>query len=231
MKQVVKKVEKVGEHDYQLTGSSACTSALDGIRKILPTAALQREICADGLTRQERGMVDRELFPKRRHARARKKYVRQVRQRSNTVVCDMIADDGNTLTLPVAKTLQHYDVGERLPRGRPRTHRLPANIADSLTELKLTTEIRRSILGAIPPSKRANLERRAIRRTSAGVGPAAVRRTETANPGYQEPGDRQKANRKRGPQGPPGRTDGAGKGRAESDGGRGSRVPRRGFSK
>ena len=219
------------EHDYQLTGSSACTSALDGIRKISPTAALQREIGADGLTRQERGMIDRELFPKRRHARARKKYVRQVRQRSNTVVCDMIADDGHTLTLPVAKTLQHYDVGEQLPRGRPRTHRLPANIADTLTELKLTTEIRRSILGAIPPSKRASLERRAIRRAAAKLGPAEVRTNEKANPGYQEPGDRQKANRKRGPHGPPGHTVGAGEGRAASDGGRGSRVPRRGFSK
>ena len=193
MEQVVKKVENVCEHDYQLTGPSACTSALDGIRKISPTAALQREIGADGLTRQERGMIDRELFPKRRHARARKKYVRQVRLRSNTVFCDMIADDGHTLTLPVAKTLQHYDVGEQLPRGRPRTHRLPANIADTLTELKLTTEIRQSILGAIPPSRRASLERRAIRRAAAKLGPAdEVRTNEKAHPGYQEPGDRPK---------------------------------------
>ena len=90
MKQVIKQVAVVGEHDYQLTGASACTSALEGVRKISPTDALQREIGADGLTRQERGMIDRELFPKRRHARARKKYVRTVRQRSNTVVCDLI---------------------------------------------------------------------------------------------------------------------------------------------
>ena len=205
---------------------------LDGIRKISPTDASQREIGADGLTRQERGMIDRELFPKRRHARARKKYIRKVRQRSNTVVCDLIADDGSKLTLPMATTLQHYDVGEQLPRGRPRTHRLPANIADTLTELKMTKEIRRSIMGAIPIKKRATLERRATRKASAGkLGPAAAGTNETAKPGYQEPGDRQKANRKRGPPGPPGHTDGAGKGRAESDGGRGSRVPRRGFSK
>ena len=147
------------------------------------------------------------------------------------MVCDLIADDGSKLTLPMATTLQHYDVGEQLPRGRPRTHRLPANIADTLTELKLTTEIRRSILGAIPPSKRANLERRAIRRASAELGPAESRMNETVNPGRQEPGDRHTANRKRGPHGPPGRTVGAGEGRAASDGGRGSRVPRRGFSK
>ena len=176
-------------------------------------------------------MIDRELFPKRKHARSRRKYVRSVRQRSNTVVCDLIADDGETLALPMTAALQHHEVGERIPQGRQRLHRLPESIADRLTELKLTTDIRRAILGAIPPSKRATLERRAIRRTSAGVGPAGVRRTETAKPGYQKPGDRKKANRKRGPQGPPGHTDGAGRGRAESDGGRGSQVPRRGFSK
>ena len=87
MKQIVKKVEKVCEHDYQLTGSSACTSALGGIRKISPTDALQREIGTDGLTRQERGMIDRELLPERRHAGARKKYVRAVRQRSAAASC------------------------------------------------------------------------------------------------------------------------------------------------
>ena len=159
--------------------------------------------------------------------------MRTVRQRSNTVVCDLMAGDGNTLTLPMAATLQHYEIGEQLPRGRQRTHRLPENIADTLTELKLTTDIRRSILGAIPPSKRAALERRAIRRAAAGkLGPAGTGMNETAaNPGHQEPGDRQKANRERGANGPPVHTDGAGRGRAESDGGRGSQVPRRGFSK
>ena len=136
-----------------------------------------------------------------------------------------------TLTLPMAATLQHHEIGERMPRGRQRTHRLPENVADTLTELKLTTDIRRSILGAIPPNKRATLERRAIRRASAGLGPAGAKTSEAVNPGHQRPGDRRQANRKRGPQGPPGHTDGAGKGRAESDGGRGSRVPRRGFSK
>ena len=134
MKQVIKQIAVVGEHDYQLTGASACTSAMEGVRKLSPTEALQQEIGADGLTRQERGMIDRELFPKRRHARARKKYVRTVRQRSNTVVCDLIADDGNTLTLPMAATLQHHEIGERMPRGRQRTHRLPENVADTLTE-------------------------------------------------------------------------------------------------
>ena len=230
MKQVIKQVERVSEHDYQLTGASACTSAMEGVRKLSPTEALQQEIGTDGLTRQERGMIDRELFPKRKHANARKKYVRTVRQRSNTIVCDLITDDGKTLVLPMTAALQHHELGEHMPRGRQRVHRLPESIADKLTELTLTTDIRRTILGAIPPSKRATLQRRAIKR-AAGLGPAAVRIQETLSPGCQEPGDRRKANRKRGPQGPPGHTEGAGEGRAESDGGRGSRVPRRGFSK
>ena len=91
------------------------------------------------------------------------------------MVCDLIAEDGHTLTLPMAVTLRHYDVplaGEQISRGRARTHRLPARIAETLTELQLTTDIRRTILGAIPASRRAALERRAIRRASAGVGPA-----------------------------------------------------------
>ena len=196
-----------------------------------PAEALKREICADGLTRQERGMVDRELFPKRKHAKARRKYVRRVRQRSNTVVCDLIAEDGHTLTLPMAVTLRHYDVGEQISRGRARTHRLPARIAETLTELQLTTDIRRTILGAIPASRRAALERRAIRRASAGVGPAKETTEEPRRRTGKVPGCRSTANRRRGPDGPSRRTAGSGEGRAEGDRGRGAQVPRRGFSK
>ena len=200
-----------------------------------PGEALQREIGADGLTRQERGMIDRELFPKRKHAGSRKKYVRQVRQRSNTVMCDLIAEDAKLLTLPMAAVLQHYTVGDNLKRGRARSHRLPARIAEKLHELKLTVDIKRSILGAIPPHRRATLERRA-RRASAGVGP--TEKKTTRNTGEQKteyrgrkPGTRRQANRIQGPNGPPGHPAGDGAGRAESDKGRGSGVPRRGFPK
>ena len=86
-------------------------------------------------------MIDRELFPKRKHARARKKYVRTVRQRSNTVVCDLITDDGETLVLPMTATLQHHEIGEHMPRGRQRVHRLPANIADALTKALESSEL------------------------------------------------------------------------------------------
>ena len=176
-------VVAIKDGTYQLTGPGACTSALAGVRKMSPAEALHREVGADGLTRQERGMIDRELFPKRKSATARKKYVRRVRQRSNTVVCDLIAEDGQTLTLPMTATLRHYDVGEQVNRGRARTHRLPARIAETLTELKLTTDIRRTILGAIPPSRRARLERRARRANSAGLGPARETDEEGPRPG------------------------------------------------
>ena len=201
---------------------------------MLPAEALHREVGADGLTRQERGMIDRELFPKRKHAKARRKYVRRIRQRSNTVVCDLIAEDGHTLTLPMAAALRHYNVGEQIGRGRARTHRLPARIAETLTELKLTTDIRRTILGAIipPPSRRAALERRAIRANSAGLGPA--RETDEEEPRRRAgkvPACRLTANRRRGPDGPSRYTARDGEGRAEGDRGRGAQVPRRGFSK
>ena len=147
-------------------------------------------------------------------------------------MCDLIAEDGHTLTLPMATTLRHYEVGEQIDRGRARTLRLPSRIAETLTELKLTTNIRRTILGAIPPSRRAALERRAMRAISAGVGPPRGTNEEPRRRTGKVPDCRSTANRRRGPQGPPGHIVGAGEGRAaENDGGRGSRVPRRGFSK
>ena len=147
------------------------------------------------------------------------------------MVCDLIAGDGHTLTLPMAVTLRHYDVGEQISRGRARTHRLPARIAETLTELKLTTDIRRTILGAIPPSRRAMLERRAIRAISAGLGPAKETSEESRRRTGKVPDCRSTADRRRGPDGPSGHTAGGGEDRAEGDRGRGAQVPRRGFSK
>ena len=181
-------------------------------------------------------MIDRELFPRRKHAGTRKKYVRRVRQRSNTVVCDLITEDAKLLTLPMAAILQHHTVGENLKRGRARSHRLPERIAEKLQELKLTVDIKRSILGAIPPHRRAALERRAARAHSARVGPAEKKTTRSTGEQKteyrgQKPGTRRQANRIQGPNGPPGHPAGDGAGRAESDKGRGSGVPRRGFPK
>ena len=118
------------------------------------------------------------------------------------MVCDLIAEDGHTLALPMmAVTLRHYDVGEQISRGRARTHRLPARIAEILTELKLTKDIRRTILGAIPPSRRAALERRAMRAISAGVGPPRGTNEEPRRRTGKVPDCRSTANRRRGPDG------------------------------
>ena len=147
------------------------------------------------------------------------------------VAITSIADDGHTLTLPMAVTLRHYDVGEQISRGRARTHRLPARIAETLTELRLTTDIKRTILGAIPPSRRAALERRAMRAIAAGLGPTRETSEEQRRRTGKVPDCRSTADRRRGPDGPSGHTAGGGEDRAESDRGRGAQVPRRGFSK
>ena len=136
MRQTTRRVVAVENGTYRLSGAGACTSALEGVPRVSPEKALQCEVGADGLTRQERGMIDRELFPRRKHAGARKKYVRRVRQRSNTVVCDLITEDAKLHTLPMAAILQHHTVGETLKRGRARSHRLPERIAEKLQELK-----------------------------------------------------------------------------------------------
>ena len=148
-------------------------------------------------------------------------------------MCDLITEDAKLLTLPMAAVLQHYTVGDNLKGGRARSCRLPARIAEKLHELKLTADINRTILGAIPPHRRATLERRA-RRASAGVGP--TEKKTTRNTGEQKteyrgqrPGTRKQANRMQGPNGPPGHPVDDGGGRAEGDKGRGSGVPRRGF--
>ena len=54
----------------------------------------------------------------------------------------------------------------------PRSHRLPERVAERPQELKLTADIRRTILGAIPPHRRAALERRATRAQSVRARPA-----------------------------------------------------------
>ena len=64
--------------------------------------ALRDAVDSDGFTRLERGMIDRELFPKLpKKSRARRKYVRRIRKRRELVVCDLVADDAKTLTMPL----------------------------------------------------------------------------------------------------------------------------------
>ena len=56
--------------------------------------------------------------------------------------------------------------------GRNRSHALPSKVAERLQTLKMTDSIRRAILGAIPPSRRAQLEKRraADLRSQGGIG-------------------------------------------------------------
>ena len=61
--------------------------------------------------------------------------------------------------------------------GRNRSHCLPSKVAERLQTLKMTDSIRRAILGAIPPSRRAQLEKRraADLRNQGGIGGLSAR--------------------------------------------------------
>ena len=56
--------------------------------------------------------------------------------------------------------------------GRNRSYCLPSKVAERLQTLRMTDSIRRAILGAIPPSRRAQLEKRraADLRNQGGIG-------------------------------------------------------------
>ena len=147
-------------------------------------------------------------------------------------MCDLVADDAKTLTMPLHTLLHTHTVGDPIPAGRARGHRLPEDIAQKLQTLALTTE--KSIRGAIPPSKLKRLERRFAARKGTGIEPrknkssGGTREIDSLeeHSGYARSdmnvGDQD--------QGPKSRGGGA-KGKAEGGEGRGSRVPRRGFSK
>ena len=149
-------------------------------------------------------------------------------------MCDLVADDAKTLTMPLNTLLHTHTVGDRIPAGRSRGHRLPEDIAQKLQALALTTEIEKSIRGAIPPSKLKRLERRMKERK----GPGREPRKDKSSGGTREKFSleehsgyaRSDMNVGDQDQGPKSRGGGA-KGKAEGGEGRGSRVPRRGFSK
>ena len=61
---------------------------------------------------------------------------------------------------------EFFSSGDRA--GRARGHRLPEDIAQKLQALALTTEIEKTIRGAIPPSKLKRLERRIADRKGTG---------------------------------------------------------------
>ena len=176
------------------------------------------------------------LFPKLpKKSRARRKYVRRIRKRRELVVCDLVADDAKTLTMPLHTLLHTHTVGDPIPAGRARGHRLPEDIAQKLQALALTTEIEKTIRGAIPPSKLKRLERRIADRKGTAMSGSSRNKSSGGTRKNDSPDEhsgyaRNDMNVGDQDQGPKSRGGGA-KGKAEGGEGRGSRVPRRGFSR
>ena len=91
-------VEKHCEDEYYLKG----LGPLDGVLRRPDETVLQTVVREDGLTNQERGMVDRILYPKTGKG---KRYVRKVRRHCGRTHCDMITDDAKTETQALAQVL------------------------------------------------------------------------------------------------------------------------------
>ena len=90
---------KACKREYILEGSDV----MEGVQKRAAAEALRDAVDSDGFTRLERGMIDRELYPKLpKKSRARRKYVRRIRKRRESVVCDLCRgrrkDIGHTTT-------------------------------------------------------------------------------------------------------------------------------------
>ena len=211
-------------------------SILDGKHMRTPGQAVLSEVQRDGLTRQERGMIDRSLRPKRKGAS--RKFVRHVRvaanpgnnktmSRSGEVLCDLITEDKRLITIPMRKVLKMHLVSAERISSRARRYTLPASIAERLQTLKITDNIKRTILGAIPPSKRSTLQRRQKRKKMGPAPKAGKKDTKNDEHRRQKP---QIETHGDGATGPRGRGCDA-EGRAEGGGGRGSQEPRRGFPK
>ena len=138
-------------------------------------------------------------------------------------------------TMPLHTLLHTHKVGEAIPAGRTRGHKLPEDIAQKLQTLALTAEIEKSIRGAIPPSKLKRLERRFAERKGTAMSGSSRNKSSGGTRKNDSPDEhsgyaRNDMNVGDQDQGPRGRGGGA-KSKAEGGAGRGSRVPRRGFSK
>ena len=118
-------------------------------------------------------MVDRVLYPRRKGAR--RKFVRNVRvseRREGAIVCDLVSENKKSSVLTMTAVMNTYKHSAERVTGRNRSHALPSKVAERLQTLKMTDSIRRAILGAIPPSRRAQLEKRraAELRNHGGIG-------------------------------------------------------------
>ena len=165
----VREVDSIVDGEYKLRQ----LSQLEGVQRRSYERAKQCEIMHDGITYQERGMVDRVLYPRRKGAS--RKFVRNVRvseRREGAVVCDLVSENKRSSVLTMAAVMNTYKHSAERVTGRNRSHALPSKVAERLQTLKMTDSIRRAILGAIPPSRRAQLEKRraANLRSQGGIG-------------------------------------------------------------
>ena len=77
-------------------------------------------------------------------------------------MCDLVADDAKTLTMPLNTLLHTHTVGDPIPAGRARGHRLPEDIAQKLQALALTTEIEKNIAPRRDTAKQTQATGKAI---------------------------------------------------------------------
>ena len=75
------------------------------------------------------------------------------------MVCDLVSENKRSSVLTMAAVMNTYKHSAERVTGRNRSHALPSKVAERLQTLKMTDGIRRAILGAIPPSRRAQLEK------------------------------------------------------------------------
>ena len=82
--------------------------------------------------------------------------------------------------LAMTAVMNTYKHSAERVTGRNRSHALPSKVAERLQTLKMADSIRRAILGAIPPSRRAQLEKRraADLRDQGGIGGLSAHRPE-----------------------------------------------------
>ena len=201
---------------------------MDGVQTRSHVAAIHAAVRSDGLTQQERGMIDRQLFPRTGKG---KRYVRQVRRQRDQTYCDMITEDANTVTEKLETVLNTYRCKPRMPGGRNRCAKLPEDIADKLQALTMPASLRARLSGRIPLRRRQQLQAKRLRKMEK-TGPSGTRRKEPLA------GTRGSTAGIAGVSRPYGRTHGGsggehatigGGGRGERDHRRG--IPRRGFPK
>ena len=163
-------VEKHCDDKYHLKGSNP----LDGVRQRTNESALQLVVRADGLTNQERGMVDRILYPTTGKG---KKYVRRVRRQSCTTYIDVITDEAATSTLKLAEALQTHSCEEQpMKEGRSRTAKLPEDISDRLQILTMPVSMVERMSGRIPVRRRQKLASRRLAKKGRGPNKGTKRK-------------------------------------------------------